>query len=100
MAQARKRQRRARVEPWVGAWLRSIRVASGKSLADIAERLQSDGGGEVIVSGVSRIELGETLFPSDELPRFLAAYETTLAKYAARSREVQRDAQRTAKRAA
>ncbi len=81
MAGTRKRARRIRVEPWVGAWLREHRTERGKeNIGHVAGRLN------LTISVLSRIERGESLFPSDELPKFLAAYRVTLADFATADR--------------
>lgn len=51
-----------------------------ESLAAVAERMG------LLLSGLSRIERGETYFPSDELPAFLAGYRVTLDDFAAAER--------------
>lgn len=95
MGQPKERQRRARVAAWVGPWLRSIRLSHKvrrdgelrtEEIADVAERL------DILITSLSRIERGETFFPSDELPKFLAAYRTTVDDFAAQAREVARAA--------
>lgn len=81
---------RRRVEPWVGPWLRQSRIRQRgmlpkgrkheKNMAAIASRLN------VHISIVSRIELGESLFPCDELPAILEAYGLTLASFGTEAR--------------
>jgi len=91
-----ERKRRTRVEAWVGPWLRSIR-ASRKPRQDIAHVAAVL---DVTISTLSRIERGDTRFPADELPKFLAAYGTTYDAFADHDRAVQRVAKRQQKRAA
>jgi hypothetical protein len=102
MAAPIKRQGRARVEPWVGPWLRSVRVGEfdgrdKEGIAKVAARVTRLGEEPVVMSTLSRIERGETFFPADELPRFLAAYKVTVADFAAQGRAAKRQ---TGKRAA
>lgn len=86
------RSRRARVDPWVGPWLRSVRRARNRGLAprnridlaDAAERLG------LTVSTLSRIERGEVLFPADELPRILAGYRIAISEFGAAHRSRRR----------
>lgn len=98
MARARKRQRRSRIEAWVGPWLRGLREERDESLATVVERLKptDTDGPVVLLTTLSRIERGETFFPSDELPKFLLAYKATLEDFAAQDRANKRAARQAA----
>lgn len=77
---------RKRTEPWVGPWLKEIRVGREVDRAEIARRLGRH------LSAVSRIETGASAIPSDDLPIVLRAYGATPAEYAAEARRVLRAA--------
>jgi transcriptional regulator with XRE-family HTH domain len=81
MARTKRRERRTRVAAWVGPWLRERRVESKEVLVDVSAALN------LRVSTLSRIERGETFFPSDELPKFLDAYKLTVHDFGVRARE-------------
>lgn len=64
--------------PWVGRWLRSIRLKSGATVESIAEDLG------LHESNVRSRERGAGI-SADDLPRVLAAYGVSLRQYEAKA---------------
>jgi hypothetical protein len=78
-----QQNRRKRVDPWVGPWLRVCRERGRElELADIASALGRS------KAAISRIETGKAAIDADDLPTVLAAYGLTPARYAAEARRV------------
>lgn len=66
--------------PWVGRWLRSVRLKSDVPVEDVAKKLN------LHPSNVLNRERGAGI-SADDLPDVLAAYGATLAQYVAQAKK-------------
>lgn len=67
---------RRRADPWVGAWLRSLREETDVTREQIGKKLGRD------ESSICRLETGVSAIAADDLPAVLAAYGVSPAHFA------------------
>lgn len=69
--------------PWVGRWLREVRVKAEIPVATVAAELK------LHPTNILSRERGAASISADDLPAVLTAYGTTLAGYSAAARKAQ-----------
>lgn len=68
--------------PWIGYWLRSVRIKKGLDAATVADGLK------LHPSGITRREAGELHWRANDIPAVLDAYGITPQQFARKVEEM------------
>lgn len=69
-------------KPWIGDWLRSVRIERDVDAAAVAAKLN------LHPSGITRREAGELHWRANDIPAVLAAYDITPSQFIARLKQM------------